>query len=1438
MSNKTTLTRITGNQALPLNDNMDKIEAEFNNSLSRDGSTPNQMESDLDMNSNHILNIPDPTKNNHVANKEYVDKTLSEFTKILDQKTLDLLVNLDKEVQDYQNAMDALLESGVGSLGTPITKWTVDHEGIVAAEADNTVEYVNLLGNTITTTLNESQITKKYFNGVLYVNNVLSNSSQYRTESPISSREITKPWTKSPKRAWSGTSGLWVGTSIPHQLVTTQSYPSLVAQGLNATVTNNAWSGSHLTFDPNADPNVSSSVRALTMTDADLAAELAIHGAGSVYSDTHDVVTISSEMTLEHRVIEPIISSPVDWVVCDHNHNDRYVAPGTLTPPQYTISGVTKGTTTSITVTDATGLAVGDGIALKELTGIDHLKYAVGRVTSISTNTITIELNSSSFSGTFSSGTLVKLDRSTLWGAMDFFAYAVWNATLRGGQTTLPPIIWNSAPSEYTNTSDYPGSQSIQSNANYLYEWVVSRNQLIEDGSLPFPYHTFYDQLSSLDIKEKDQLIWLPDGVHPTDGDATRMFANHWLQWMLGGAARHYDESEVLLTGSSPEPVDQYPIIYSNFYQGYGVPEWSEGPSSTVKTEDFTDITDWSANVGSAVSGSSPWGVGDSLNVSISNSVSQQYLQLDHVFNDLISVEFDLYLPSVDTAVASGVATIVIFSVDTGNTGQFQVQLLARASGTSIRGAVLPDTGGGWKYTEQIPLTAATKHRVKLDTINQNLPNYYGGLFLSLDSPVKGPILRFDNSTRTSNTRIRVGSSFSNVANPFNFSIGNLTIIEKTVTPWSSTIGNLGSGGGSTSLGGLTDVVISSPSNNQILSYNSAQSRWENTTSSASSQGITSLSGYSDLYSLISPTDGDTYHVKGLRGDNSVFVFDSSDLSSEITADEINFGSGDGGVYVAPSNDRTGASGAFVRQTNTEAKPEWWGAVADGTTSDANAINSAIQHLKTKGGGEVILEGRTYAIDQTLLIDGDNISLRGRGSTFTQGSVVELRADAETRIIWTPLSSTGPMVRHTSVAGGYAIVGGGVQDLMLDGGNVVDTCLKIQSIRNATYRNIYAFAATTVGYHVGTITGTLAADPYDVQHCHFDKVYYDIKNQPNNSSDGIHLTGGYAENYTHRGNTSFNFFSNCYFHTDSGDSVVLEDTDNNYFYLLRATSASGEGLVLGSEDQDSSGRGDESRFNHFYGGEFSSVRAKASTLGTKHSRYNSIYGWNSSNGATYPVVETGAQLQIYGRYGIENAGLIKPAVGNTTASVETAKSKMSTESLGIENGASNHIRLFGAVNDWAINVSNSSGNLRAQRSGSGSGEIEVSTSINSTLGYKVSGAYLNLSHLSDVSTFGASSGQVLGFNGSTWTPTTVSGGGGTNNPEQPSVTSVQSDLIPSSLGSATQTIVGVDSSFNTDYSVTASRIEDNFASLVNDINDLKAWARTIQTRLQGADIIA
>ncbi len=68
-------------------------------------------------------------------------------------------------------------------------------------------------------------------------------------------------------------------------------------------------------------------------------------------------------------------------------------------------------------------------------------------------------------------------------------------------------------------------------------------------------------------------------------------------------------------------------------------------------------------------------------------------------------------------------------------------------------------------------------------------------------------------------------------------------------------------------------------------------------------------------------------------GREGIFIFDGSDLSGEITLDPLQ------GMYVAPSSDTTGASGAWVRQGEL-VTPFYFGAVGDGTTDDLAAFQA------------------------------------------------------------------------------------------------------------------------------------------------------------------------------------------------------------------------------------------------------------------------------------------------------------------------------------------------------------------------------------------------------------------------------------------------------------------------------------------------------------------
>ena len=79
---KLTLTTTSAGYALAttLNANNTLIEAALENTLSRDGTSPNTMSADLDMNSNQLNNLAVPVNDQEAATKKYVDDIVTGFT--------------------------------------------------------------------------------------------------------------------------------------------------------------------------------------------------------------------------------------------------------------------------------------------------------------------------------------------------------------------------------------------------------------------------------------------------------------------------------------------------------------------------------------------------------------------------------------------------------------------------------------------------------------------------------------------------------------------------------------------------------------------------------------------------------------------------------------------------------------------------------------------------------------------------------------------------------------------------------------------------------------------------------------------------------------------------------------------------------------------------------------------------------------------------------------------------------------------------------------------------------------------------------------------------------------------------------------------------------------------------------------------------------------
>lgn len=144
--------------------------------------------------------------------------------------------------------------------------------------------------------------------------------------------------------------------------------------------------------------------------------------------------------------------------------------------------------------------------------------------------------------------------------------------------------------------------------------------------------------------------------------------------------------------------------------------------------------------------------------------------------------------------------------------------------------------------------------------------------------------------------------------------------------------------GGSSTLAALTDTNLGTPSDGDVLSYDSGTSKW---VSSAPSGGSSTLSGLSDT-NIVSPSDGQfvTYDNGTSKWVNSTLSLDANDLS------DINITSVENGQYLVYNS----VAGEWRNQTLS--------ATVDGGPMTINAVNTLDVHVLMNNGSNG--QGRIY----------------------------------------------------------------------------------------------------------------------------------------------------------------------------------------------------------------------------------------------------------------------------------------------------------------------------------------------------------------------------------------------------------------------------------------------------------------------------------------------
>ena len=142
---KLTLTDIAGGYGLitTYNNNNALIEAALENTLSRDGTSPNTMSVNLDMNSNRIVNLTDPTGAQDAATKTYVDgqiqavQSAGDFSPAISYdftaaQTFSNTVTFDGSIVDFDNS----------GAGVSVRHFSADQTNSLVHFANNT-DYVS-----------------------------------------------------------------------------------------------------------------------------------------------------------------------------------------------------------------------------------------------------------------------------------------------------------------------------------------------------------------------------------------------------------------------------------------------------------------------------------------------------------------------------------------------------------------------------------------------------------------------------------------------------------------------------------------------------------------------------------------------------------------------------------------------------------------------------------------------------------------------------------------------------------------------------------------------------------------------------------------------------------------------------------------------------------------------------------------------------------------------------------------------------------------------------------------------------------------------------------------------------------------------------------------------------------------------------------------------